>query len=57
MFNEFMYNPKIIEEVKKNIFTNDTILEKLETTTNEINDGYWDTPLRNDVIQVGEYYN
>ena len=57
MFNEFMYNPKIIEEVKKNIFTNDTILEKLETTTNEINDGYWDNPLRNDVIQVGEYYN
>ncbi len=57
MFNEFMYNPKIIEEVKKNIFTNDTILEKLETTTNQINDGYWDTPLRNDVIQVGEYSN
>ena len=57
MFNEFMHNPKIIEEVKKNIFTNDTILEKLETTTNEINDGYWDNPLRNDVIQVGEYYN
>ena len=57
MFNEFMYNPKIIEEVKKNIFTNDTILEKLETTTNEINDGYWDNPLRNDVIQVGEYSN
>ena len=57
MFKEFMYNPNLIEEVKKNIFTNDTILEKLETTTNEINDGYWDTHLRDDVIQVGEYYN
>ena len=57
MFTEFMYNPKLIEEVKKNIFIDDTILEKLETTSNKINDGIWDTPMIDDVIQVGEYYN
>ena len=57
MFKEFMYNPKLIEEVKKNIFIDSTILENLEKTTDKINDGYWDTPLRDDVIQVGEYNN
>jgi len=57
IFQEIMYNPKLIEEVKKNIFIDSTILENLEKTTDKINDGYWDTPLRDEVIQVGEYNN
>jgi acyl-CoA dehydrogenase len=57
VFEEIMNNPLILEEVKQNIHIKDTILETLENTSKDLDSGYTDTPLRNQVIQVGEFEN
>ena len=46
-----------MEEVKKNIYTNGTVLEDMETVLSEQNRGIWNQNLANEVIQVGEFEN
>ena len=57
IINELINNKKIIEEIKKDIYMKDTVLEKLEklTSLNIETDEYKE--LYDDVIQVGEYKN
>ena len=57
VFEEIMNNPLILEDVKKNIHIKDTVLETLENTSKHLDGGYTDTPLRDEVIQVGEFAN
>ena len=57
VFHEIMTNPCIMNEVKKNIHVKDTILEELEKANNVMSQGFWESPLCNKVIQVGEFDN
>lgn len=57
IFDEIMNNPSILHEVKQNIFIEGSILEELEKTSKALDNGEWDAPIRNKVIQVGEFEN
>ena len=57
IFDEIMNNPSILHEVKQNIFIEGSILEELEKTSEALDNGEWDAPLRDEVIQVGEFEN
>ena len=57
IFDEIMNNPSILQEVKQNIFIEGSILEELEKTSKALDNEEWDAPLRNEVIQVGEFEN
>ena len=57
IFDEIMENPKIIEEVKKNIHIKNTILEDLENFTELEKNNIYDKDLYNKIINVGEYPN
>ena len=58
VFNEIMNNPKIIDELRKNIYLKDNILEDLENI-NKIEDktSVEYKKLKDKVIAVGEYMN
>ena len=53
LLKEISNNPKIMNKIKENVFTEGTILEKLEKL-NSLNGESYDE-LYNEVIQVGEY--
>ena len=53
LLKEINDNPKIMNKIKENVFTEGTILEKLEKL-NSLNGESYDE-LYNEVIQVGEY--
>ena len=55
MFDEIMKNKMFINEVKKNIHIDGTILEKLEKASTSVINGNLDDPMINEVIQVGEF--
>ena len=57
IINELINNKNIINEIKKDVFTEGTILEELETLTllDKNSKDYKD--LYNKIIQVGEYDN
>lgn len=57
MFQEIMEHKPLLEEIKKNIHIEGTILEDLERVSEEIERGIFDSPMRNKVIQVGEFPN
>jgi len=57
IFDEIMNNPSILHEVKQNIFIEGSILEELEKTSEALDNEAWDSPLRDEVIQVGEFEN
>jgi alkylation response protein AidB-like acyl-CoA dehydrogenase len=50
IFNEICSNVYLMNEIKKNIHIKGTILEHLQIANDDYND-----PIRNDVIQVGEF--
>ena len=55
VLKEVEKNPKIMEFIEKDVYTKNTILEKLKTLDNLSGKEYDD--LYNDVIQVGEFRN
>lgn len=55
VFNEIMSNPKIMEEVKKNIHVKNNILEDLEKANALDKDSLEYKELHNKIINVGEY--
>ena len=57
IFNEIMNNQNIIDEIKKNIHTKNTILEDLELYTDSENRNIYNPGLYNKIIDVGEYKN
>ena len=46
-----------MDEIKKNIHINGTVLEDMESVLSEDKKGIWDKDLANKVIQVGEFKN
>ena len=57
IINEVINNKKIINEIKKDIYMTDTVLEKLEKLTNLDNKSNEYKEIYDDVIQVAEYKN
>ena len=57
IINEVINNREIMNEIKKDIYTKDTVLEKLERLTNLDNKSDEYKEIYNDVIQVAEYPN
>ena len=57
MFHEIMNHKPLLNEIKKNIHIEGTILEDLERVSEEEERGILDSPMRNKVIQVGEFPN
>lgn len=57
MFDEMMKNTMFINEVKKNIHIDGTVLEKLEKASTSVINGNMDDPIISEVIQVGEFEN
>ena len=57
IIDEVINNTKIMNEIKKDIYTKDTVLEKLERLTNLDNKSDEYKEIYNDVIQVAEYPN
>ena len=57
MFEYIMKNTKLMEEIKKNIYTNGTVLEDMEIVLSDQKLGIWNQHLANEVIQVGEFDN
>ena len=57
IINEVINNKKIMNEIKKDIYMTDTVLEKLEKLTNLDNKSNEYKEIYNDVIQVAEYPN
>jgi len=57
VINEVINNKEIMNEIKKDIYTKDTVLEKLERLTNLDNKSDEYKEIYNDVIQVAEYPN
>ena len=57
IINEVINNTEIMNEIKKDIYTKDTVLEKLERLTNLDNKSDEYKEIYNDVIQVAEYPN
>jgi acyl-CoA dehydrogenase len=57
IINELINNDKIINEIKKDVFTEGTILEELETLTLLDKNTNLYKDLYNKIIQVGEYEN
>jgi acyl-CoA dehydrogenase len=57
IINEVINNTKIMNEIKKDIYTKDTVLEKLERLTNLDNKSDEYKEIYDDVIQVAEYKN
>ena len=57
IFKEIMNNPQILNEIKKNIHTKDTILDDLEKFTKLKDQKIHDQNLYNKIIQVGEFKN
>tara|TARA_B100001063_G_C16757978_1_gene554252 strand:+ start:180 stop:2114 length:1935 start_codon:yes stop_codon:yes gene_type:complete len=57
MFHEIMNNTSLLDEIKKNIHIEGSILEELEKVSEEAERGIFDSPMRNKVIQVGEFPN
>ena len=52
-----MLNPNLIEEVRKNIYIKETVLEDMETIIKDHEKGSWNKKLADKVIQVGEFDN
>ena len=57
IINEVINNKKIMNEIKKDIYMTDTVLEKLEKLTNLDNKSNEYKEIYDDVIQVAEYKN
>ena len=57
IINEVINNKKIMNEIKKDIYMTDTVLEKLEKLTNLNNKSNEYKEIYDDVIQVAEYKN
>ena len=57
IINEVINNKKIMNEIKKDIYITDTVLEKLEKLTNLDNKSNEYKEIYDDVIQVAEYKN
>ena len=57
IIDEVINNTEIMNEIKKDIYTKDTVLEKLERLTNLDNKSDEYKEIYNDVIQVAEYPN
>ena len=57
MFNEIIENKELIEEVKKNIHIEGTILEDLSKAGDLMDENHFQEPIIRKVIQVGEYDN
>ena len=57
IINEVINNKKIMNEIKKDIYMTDTVLEKLEKLTNLDNKSNEYKEIYHDVIQVAEYKN
>ena len=57
IINEVINNREIMNEIKKDIYTKDTVLERLERLTNLDNKSDEYKEIYNDVIQVAEYPN
>ena len=57
MFDYIMMNTNVMEEIKKNIYTNGTVLQDMETVLSDQKLGIWNQHLANEVIQVGEFEN
>ena len=55
VLKEILNNKKIVEHIKEDIYTQDTVLEKLEMLNEEDNINY--QKIYDDVISVGEYPN
>ena len=55
VLKEILENEKIVEHIKEDIYTKDTVLEKLESLNDEDNINYQE--IYDDVISVGEYPN
>ena len=52
-----MKETKLMDEIKKNIYINGTVLEDMESVLSQDEKGIWDKDLANKVIQVGEFNN
>jgi len=57
MFEYIMKETKLMDEIKKNIHINGTVLEDMESVLSEDKKGIWNKDLANKVIQVGEFKN
>lgn len=57
IFKNVMSDPKIMAEIKKNIYVKDNVLEDMETILLDDKMNVNNVDLRNQVIQVGEYEN
>ena len=57
IFNEIMSNTKIISEVKKNIYTKNSVLDDLENVNKLEKDSNEYKLLKDKIINVGEYIN
>ena len=57
MFAYIMNNSQLMDEVKKNIHINNTVLQDMETVIKDHEKGIWNKELADKVIQVGEFEN